>query len=162
MSGHLEIRGVERSFGATSVLAGVDLSVEAGQCVALLGPSGSGKSTLLRIVAGLDDPAAGEVFLDGRQVDGVAPERRRTSLVFQRPRLFPHLDVLDNVAFPLIVSGVRRREARASAGRFLDLVGLTGLASRRPATRRTVSPPYEIPLPVNTMTVVFGAVMVML
>jgi putative spermidine/putrescine transport system ATP-binding protein len=134
MSGHLEMRGIERSFGTSPVLDGVDLTVQAGQCAALLGPSGSGKSTLLRIVAGLDDASRGEVLLDGRRVDGDAPERRRTSLVFQRPRLFPHLDVLDNVAFPLAVSGERRRAARSSAGRFLDLVGLSALASRRPST----------------------------
>ncbi len=115
-------------------LAAVDLHVPAGGCVALLGPSGSGKSTLLRLVAGLDVADAGEVLVDGRSVAGVAPERRGTVLVFQSPRLFPHLSVLDNVAFPLLVAGARRRRAREDAERFLDLVGLAALARRRPSS----------------------------
>jgi putative spermidine/putrescine transport system ATP-binding protein len=136
MSGELVLRGVTRRFpgSASPVLQDVTVSVPPGGCVALLGPSGSGKSTLLRLVAGLDVPDAGDVLVGGRSLAGVVPERRGTVLVFQRPRLFPHLDVLDNVAFPLVAAGLRRRRARADAERFLELVGLSSFASRRPAS----------------------------
>lgn len=136
MSEPLTIRGLTRHFPgtATAALDGLDLAVPAGGCVALLGPSGSGKSTVLRLVAGLDTPDGGDVLVGGRSLDGVPTENRRTVLVFQRPRLFPHLDVLGNVAFPLVVGGIRRRQARRDATRFLELVGLGDLASRRPGT----------------------------
>jgi putative spermidine/putrescine transport system ATP-binding protein len=134
VSAELVVRGLVRRFGGTPVLAGVDLAVPAGECVALLGPSGSGKSTVLRLVAGLDTPDAGRVHAGGRDLTGLPPERRGTAMVGQRPRLFPHLSVLDNVAFPLAVAGRRRREARAQAAEHLALVGLADLAARRPAT----------------------------
>lgn len=136
MSATLTISGLTRWYpGAeTSTLDAVDLAVPAGGCVALLGPSGSGKSTALRLVAGLDSPDAGTVLIDGRSVAGVPPERRRTVLVFQSPRLFPHLSVLDNVAFPLAVAGSARGQAREDAAQFLDLVGLASFARRRTAT----------------------------
>lgn len=134
MTGTLTVGGLTRRFPGADVatLDGVDLEVPTGGCVALLGPSGSGKSTVLRLVARLDVPEAGDVLVDGRSQKGIPLERRRTVLAFQRPRLFPHLDVLDNVAFPLLVAGARRRAARADAGRFLDLVRLGTLARRRP------------------------------
>ena len=135
MTGHLQVRGLRRSFaGAAAVLDGVDLDVPPGGCVALLGPSGGGKTTLLRLVAGLDTADAGRVLLDGHDQGLVAPERRRTALVFQQPRLFPHLTVRDNVAFPLVVDRAPRRRARAEADRFLHLVGAADLSARRPAS----------------------------
>lgn len=136
VSAPLTIHGLARHFpGAPApTVDGLDLDVPAGGCVALLGPSGSGKSTVLRLVASLDTPDDGDVRVAGRSLRGVPAEHRRTVLVFQRPRLFPHLDVLDNVAFPLAVAGARRRQARLDAARFLDLVGLADLAGRRPGT----------------------------
>lgn len=136
MSEHLELRGIRRTFpdGQEPILAGVDLQVPAGGCVALLGPSGAGKSTTLRVVAGLDRPDSGSVLLGGRDLAGIPTERRRTAMVFQRPRLFPHLSVRDNVAFPLVVAGDRRRRARLEAHRFLELVGAAELAARRPSS----------------------------
>jgi putative spermidine/putrescine transport system ATP-binding protein len=134
MSDGLVLRGLARRFpgAAAPTLRDVNLEIGTGSCVALLGPSGCGKSTVLRLVAGLDVPDAGDISVGGRSLRGIPPERRRTALVFQRPRLFPHLDVLDNVAFPLTAAGARRRSARADAGRFLELVGLEALAGRRP------------------------------
>lgn len=135
MTGSLEVRALRRSFpGSAPVLAGVDLEVPAGGCVALLGPSGSGKSTVLRLIAGLDTPDAGRVLIDGRDVARVPTEHRRTAMVFQQSRLFPHLDVRDNVAFPLVVGRTPRRRARRQADRFLELVGAAELATRRPAS----------------------------
>ena len=136
MSNALRIIGLSRQFDRSQppTLRGLDLEIPAGGCVALLGPSGSGKSTLMRLVAGLDTPDAGDIEVDGRSVLGVPPERRGAALVFQRPRLFPHMSVLDNVAFPLLVSGVTKREARSSAAQFLELVGVADLDRRRPAS----------------------------
>jgi putative spermidine/putrescine transport system ATP-binding protein len=113
-------------------LAEVDLEVGDGQMVAVLGPSGSGKSTLLRVVAGLDRPESGDVLLDGTSVLGVPPERRDMTVVFQHPHLFPHLSVLDNVAFADRLQGRTRSRSRAAAQRYLDLVHLGDLGGRRP------------------------------
>lgn len=136
MSESLTISGLTRRYpgAAEATLDNVDLHVPAGGCVAIVGPSGSGKSTALRLVAGLDVPDSGDVLVGGHSVAGVPAEDRRTVLAFQSPRLFPHLNVLDNVAFPLAVAGARRRQARDEAARFLDLVGLSSLARRRPVT----------------------------
>ena len=134
--GALTVTGLTRRFpGAPApVLDGVDLHVPAGGCVAVLGPSGSGKSTLLRLVAGLDTPDAGHVSVGPRDLAAVPPERRRVGLVFQRPRLFGHLDVRDNVAFPLVAAGARRTDARREAAAFLELVDAADLARRRVGT----------------------------
>jgi putative spermidine/putrescine transport system ATP-binding protein len=136
MSGRLTITGLTRRYPGTAAatLDALDLEVPAGSCVGLLGPSGVGKSTVLHLVAGLDTPDSGDVRVDGRSLRDVPPERRAAVLVFQQPRLFPYLSVLDNVAFPLAVAGARRRDARGDASRFLDLVGLGGLARRRPGS----------------------------
>ncbi len=113
-------------------LADVDLEVENGQMVAVLGPSGSGKTTLLRVAAGLERPESGDVLLDGTSVLGVPPERRDMTVVFQKPHLFPHLSVLDNVAFADRLRGRSRSRSRATAQRYLDLVHLADLGGRRP------------------------------
>jgi putative spermidine/putrescine transport system ATP-binding protein len=134
MSSRLDLRGITRGFGRETVLRGVSLTVEPSRCTALLGASGSGKSTLLRIVAGLETASAGEVLVDGRPLDGVPTERRDIALVFQKPLLFPHLTVEDNVAFAARMAGRSRRSARAHAREFLDLVHLGELARRDTAT----------------------------
>lgn len=134
MSARLDLQGVTCAFGPDTVLRDVSLSVEPSRCTALLGASGSGKSTLLRIVAGLESPTAGTVLVDGADLGGVPPEERGIGLVFQRPLLFPHLSVEDNVAFAARMEGQSRRSARARAREFLELVHLDGLARRSPAT----------------------------
>lgn len=113
-------------------VTGIDLEVPVGAMLALVGPSGSGKSTVLRVAAGLERPREGRVLLGGRDVTALPPERRGLSVVSQRPHLFDHLDVTGNVAFGPRVAGASRREARARAARYLDLVHLDGLGSRRP------------------------------
>ncbi len=113
-------------------LVGVDLEVQDGQMVAVLGPSGSGKTTLLRVAAGLEPPESGDVLLDGRSVLGVPPERRDLTVMFQKPHLFPHLNVLDNVAFADRLAGRSRAHSRTAARRYLDLVHLGELGQRRP------------------------------
>ncbi|GAB3536317.1 ABC transporter ATP-binding protein [Arthrobacter tecti] len=132
MSSTLTFERVGRSFGGSEVLRDISLSVPASSCVALLGASGSGKSTLLRIASGLDSPSRGTVLVDGTDVGGVPAELRGIALVFQKPLLFPHLSVVDNVAFSARMSGVSRRYARAQAKEFLELVQLGDYARRMP------------------------------
>ena len=128
----LELDGLRLAYDRDApVVDGLDLTVPAGRLTALLGPSGCGKSTVLRAVSGLLEPAAGEIRLDGRSVRGVPAERRPVGLVFQKPLLFSHLSVLDNVAFGLRMRGVGARERRRRAAELLDLVELPGLGGRR-------------------------------
>jgi iron(III) transport system ATP-binding protein len=121
-------------FGNVTALAGVNLTIDAGEVVCLLGQSGCGKSTLLRVAAGVERPSAGRVLLDGREVAGperfVDPERRGVGLMFQDYALFPHLSVLDNVCYG--IRGLAAADTRASALRALDRVGLAGMADAFP------------------------------
>jgi NitT/TauT family transport system ATP-binding protein len=110
-------------------LAGIDLKVERGEFVALVGPSGCGKTTLLRLVAGLEAPTRGQVFLEGRTVDACGAER---TLVFQEYSLFPWLTALDNVAFGLRVAGLSRAERRQQALALLESMGLGEFAGTYP------------------------------
>lgn len=108
------------------------LEVAPGSLTALLGPSGCGKTTTLRLVAGLLQPDAGDVLLGAESLLRTAPERRPVGMVFQRPLLFPHLDVAANVGFGLRMRGVPRRERRVRVEELLDLVQLPGFGSRHP------------------------------
>ncbi|UUL75599.1 ABC transporter ATP-binding protein [Pseudarthrobacter sp. Fe7] len=128
----LELQGLSKSFrGAPApALDEVSLSLAPGSCTAVLGPSGSGKSTLLRTVAGLEIPDRGSVLLNGQDLAAVRPERRGMVMVFQRPLLFPHLNVRDNVAFPATIRGVPRRRARTDAESYLELVHMKGTGKR--------------------------------
>ncbi|MBX3501520.1 MAG: ABC transporter ATP-binding protein [Alphaproteobacteria bacterium] len=128
--GFLSITGAAKTFGAATVLDGVDLSVSRGEFISLLGPSGCGKTTLLRIVAGLMTPERGRVDLDGEDITRRPPHRRDVSVVFQNYALFPHLSVAENVAFGLKAHGARREDIAPSVARFLDLVQMGAFASR--------------------------------
>ncbi|MFG2825650.1 ABC transporter ATP-binding protein [Kitasatospora sp. NPDC048365] len=137
MSALLEARGLALSFGETPALRGADLSVEAGEVLAIMGPSGSGKSTLLHCLAGILTPDAGEVLFDGRRIDAMA-ETERSALrrdafgfVFQFGQLVPELTAEENVALPLLLSGTRRRAALAQARPWFGRLGLDGLEGRR-------------------------------
>ena len=125
----LSVRGVERRFGDMLALQATDLDVAENDFITILGPSGCGKSTLLRIVAGLDEPTAGEVQLDGRCIAGPGADR---GMVFQSYTLFPWLTVLDNVCFGLRERGMPREQQLALAHGFLLKVGLVGFAQHYP------------------------------
>jgi thiamine transport system ATP-binding protein len=129
----LEITGLTVRYGAVTALDGVDLSVDDGEIVSVLGPSGSGKSTLLRSVAGLEPDASGVVQCDGADLRNVPPHRRGFGLMFQDHALFPHRDVLGNVAFGLRMQHEPRATIDARARETLALVGLTGFEHRRVA-----------------------------
>ena len=132
----LELKGIRKTFedlsGGHWLLAdGLDLVVAPGQTVAVLGPSGSGKSTLLKMIAGLEAQDAGDISFDGADLAGVAPERRGFALMFQDFALFPHLNVLDNVAFGLVEQRVPKKTARERAQRMLSVFGLAAHARQR-------------------------------
>ena len=110
-----------------------DLLVRAGEFFSILGPSGCGKTTLLRVVSGFQEPSEGRVTIGGRDVAGVGPERRPTSLIFQNLALFPLMSVAENVAFGLEARGVRRRERLAWAEELLALVALDRQGGKRPS-----------------------------
>ena len=126
----LDVAGAEKSFGAATVLGGVDLGVAKGEFVSLLGPSGCGKTTLLRIVAGLLGVDRGTVKLDGQDITALPPHKRDVGVVFQNYALFPHLTVAENVAFGLKARGRGAGETREAVARFLDLVHLADFADR--------------------------------
>ncbi|MBC7679152.1 MAG: ABC transporter ATP-binding protein [Pseudorhodobacter sp.] len=138
MTALLEARRLVKSFGATPALRGVDLTVEAGEVVAVLGASGSGKSTLLHCLAGLTRPDAGEVHLDGTRLD-TATDRERTRLrrtaigvVFQYGQLVPELTAQENVALPLLLGRRGKQEALAAAKTWLDRLGVGEQRDQRP------------------------------
>ena len=131
--GALKLTGVTKSFGTVDVIKGVDLTVREGEFCVFVGPSGCGKSTLLRIIAGLEDATAGEVAIDGRRVNEVAPARREIAMVFQSYALYPHLTVRDNMGLALKQAGVPRAGITASVDRAANMLALGPLLDRRPA-----------------------------
>jgi ABC-type sugar transport system ATPase subunit len=131
----VELRGIVRTQpDGTVALDHLDLAVPSGEVLALLGPSGSGKTSVLRVIAGLDRPAAGQVLLDGRDITTDEPADRQVALVPQAGGLPPHLDVAGNLALPLELRHVARRETRVLVGVQSRLWGLTHLLRRRAPT----------------------------
>ena len=127
----LTLSGLVKRYGDRLVVAEVSLAIGAGEFVALLGASGSGKTTTLMIVAGFVEPDSGSVAIAGKRVDGMPPEQRNLGVVFQSYALFSHMNVADNVGFPLRMRHVAKPDARRRAEGALEMVGLSGYASRR-------------------------------
>ncbi|WP_312348530.1 ABC transporter ATP-binding protein [Leclercia sp.] len=133
----ISLKGVSYAFGANTVLNQIDLHIEPGSVVALLGPSGCGKSTLLRLLAGLTQPAQGEIHFGDRLVAktgwALSPEARDIGMVFQDYALWPHMTVAQNVMFPLKMRHVPRLERESRVAQALDRVGLSAFTDRKPA-----------------------------
>ena len=129
----IEVRSVSKRFGEFTALHDVSLHVEGGSLTALLGPSGSGKSTLLRIIAGLEAPDAGDVFISGALATSVKPQKRNVGFVFQHYAAFKHMTVRDNVAFGLKVRKRPKDEIRDRVERLLNLVQLEAFGDRYPS-----------------------------
>lgn len=128
----LRICNVAKHYGSVAAVADVSLDVVDGEFLTLLGPSGSGKTTLLMMVAGFTPATSGEILLNGRNIAPLPPEKRNFGMVFQGYALFPHLDIFENVAFPLRVRGLASNEVRQKVGEALDLVHMGGFADRLP------------------------------
>ena len=129
----VEFRSVGRSFGSVQAVSEFSLSVDTGEFLTLLGPSGSGKTTVLNMVAGFLQPSAGEIHIDGHSVTAIATEKRNIGMVFQNYSLFPHMDVAQNVAFPLKMRRAPRRVIEERVDNALGLVGLGDFRKRMPS-----------------------------
>ncbi len=133
MRSAIALRQVVKRYGAATALHGVTLDILDREFFTLLGPSGCGKTTLLRLIAGFEDLSEGEILLFGEDIAGREPNRRPVNTVFQHYALFPHMTVLDNVAFGLRMKGVEEGARRARAGRMLEMVHLSAFADRFPS-----------------------------
>ena len=131
--GALTLRKVTKSFGTTDVIKGVDLEVRDGEFCVFDGPSGCGKSTLLRMIAGLEDCTSGDVMIDGKRVNEVAPAKRELAMVFQSYALYPHLTVRDNMGLALKQAGFSKPAITTATDRAAAMLALEPLLDRRPA-----------------------------
>jgi spermidine/putrescine transport system ATP-binding protein len=129
----LELRSLTKHFPTHRAVNGVSLTLERGEFFCLVGPSGCGKTTTLRLIAGLENPTAGEIYLDGNRIDSLPPFRRDVSTVFQNYALFPHLTVAQNVAFGLEQRRNTKAEIRRKLAAALELVRLSGKEARVPS-----------------------------
>ncbi|MGI9893937.1 putrescine ABC transporter ATP-binding subunit PotG [Vibrio natriegens] len=128
----LEIKGLTKSFDGHVAVDGLDLTINQGELFALLGASGCGKSTLLRMLAGFEQPSAGQIILDGEDLAEIPPYRRPVNMMFQSYALFPHMTVADNIAFGLKQDGMSRQEINATVKQMLELVHMSDYAKRKP------------------------------
>jgi iron(III) transport system ATP-binding protein len=129
----IEFRNVRKLYGEVAAVNGVSFTIAPRTLVTLLGPSGCGKTTILRMIAGLELPTSGTIFIGDADVTEVSASERDVSMVFQSYALFPHMSVLDNVSYGLVVSGVPKAQAHEKANAALATVGLTGLGERLPS-----------------------------
>ncbi len=132
-SGEIRLVDVTKTFGASNAVENINLTIPHGSYCCLLGPSGCGKTTILRMIAGHETPTSGEIYIGGDMVVGKPPVERGTAMMFQSYALFPHLSVLDNVAFYLKMRDVPKDERRAKAEEMLKRVQLHTLKDRMPA-----------------------------
>ena len=128
----LDLHGLTKSFGAATILAGIDLALQDGEMLVIVGASGCGKSTLLRLVAGLEVPTAGRIVLGGRDVTHADPAARDIAMVFQNYALYPHMTVAQNMAYGLRIRGMAKDAIATRVQQTADLLGLGALLARRP------------------------------
>jgi sn-glycerol 3-phosphate transport system ATP-binding protein/multiple sugar transport system ATP-binding protein len=128
----LQLQGVSKRFGSVSVVQELDLTVEQGEFVVLLGESGCGKSTVLRMIAGLEDASEGRIFINGKEVTNLAPMARDIAMVFQNYALYPHMDVAQNMSFALDLAGKPRAEIETRVNQAAEVLNITHLLKRKP------------------------------
>ncbi|MEM8870439.1 MAG: sn-glycerol-3-phosphate ABC transporter ATP-binding protein UgpC [Pseudomonadota bacterium] len=129
----VSLNGIVKAYGALEVVHGVDLEVHEQEFVVLVGPSGCGKSTMLRMIAGLEDITSGDISIDGRWVNRIAPKDRDVAMVFQNYALYPHLNVADNMAFGLRIRRMPKHQIKTTIAEVAEILGLTAYLERRPA-----------------------------
>jgi putative spermidine/putrescine transport system ATP-binding protein len=132
MNTAVEFKNVSRIFGSVRAVDGIDLKIASGEFFAMLGPSGCGKTTSLRLIAGFEQPDTGSVLIHGEDASGVPPYKRNINTVFQDYALFPHMSIIDNVAYGLMVKGVGRATRNRKAQDALKLVALPDISARKP------------------------------
>ena len=130
--GAVSLRGISKSFGNTRAVHGLDLDIEPGEFLALVGASGCGKSTVLRLIAGLEDPDDGLLHIDGQSMEDVSPRKRNVAMVFQSFALYPHLTVFRNLATPLELRKLPRPEIERRIHEAADLLDIAYLLNRKP------------------------------
>ena len=128
----LELRGVNKHFGAVHAIRGIDLAIENGEFVVFVGPSGCGKSTLLRMIAGLETIDTGSLVLDGRDITRLASSKRDLAMVFQSYALYPHMSVADNMSFALRLANVDKAVIKEKVQRAAEILNLTSYLARTP------------------------------
>ena len=129
----VQVEDVVKEFGDVTAVNHVSIEVLAGEFFSILGPSGCGKTTLLRMIAGLESPDSGAIYLGGELINNIPPYRRDVNMVFQSYALFPHMDVYENIAFGLKMKKVKKSEMENKIPKALKLVGLSEMGSRKPA-----------------------------
>lgn len=130
--GSLSLRNIHKSYGETAVIKGLDLEVHDGEFLVLVGPSGCGKSTALRMIAGLEDVTAGELYIDGRLSNDIHPADRGAAMVFQSYALYPHMTVADNMGFSLKMAGVSNADRHARVLQAAESLQISNLLERFP------------------------------
>ncbi|KIC17277.1 ABC transporter ATP-binding protein [Leisingera sp. ANG-Vp] len=133
MSNAIDVRNAVKRYGDFTALKRISLTIKDNEFFTLLGPSGCGKTTLLRMIAGFEDVTEGEILLYGDEIEKLPPHQRPVNTVFQNYALFPHMTILENVAFGLEMRGKSKSEARTRAGEMLELVQLSQFAARKPS-----------------------------
>lgn len=135
----IEINDIKKSFGSLQVLKGIDLRIEKGEIVSIVGPSGAGKTTLLQIIGTLDKPDSGTIKIDGIDISSLSAGKladfrnRHIGFVFQFHRLLPEFTAIENIMIPAYISGANKSEAKKRAKELLDFMGLTDRAEHKPA-----------------------------
>ena len=136
MSAGVELKDVSVTFGSFFAAKNVNVKIEGGEFFSFLGPSGCGKTTLLRAISGFQDPSKGQVLIDNKDMLGIGPNKRPTSLIFQNLALFPLMTVAENIAFSLEVRGVSKSERMKRAGELLELIALEGQGDKKSTNYR--------------------------
>lgn len=129
----VELKGIMKRFGSVVAVEKMDFSIEEGSLVTLLGPSGCGKTTLLRMVAGLEEPTEGDIYIKGVRINDIPIHKRNLGMIFQNYALFPHKTIFDNVAFGLKYRDVSKEETKKRVTRALEMVRLPGVENRMPS-----------------------------
>ena len=130
--GEIELNSIEKWFGNNQVLKGIDLKINQGEFIVFVGPSGCGKSTLLRVIGGLEEASRGQILLNGQDVTGHPPSKRGLTMVFQNYALYPHLNVRDNMGFPLKTAGASKREVASKVDIAAKILKLEDYLDRKP------------------------------